>query len=107
MHRLRLKAGKEDKLLDLVIGLCSEAYAVQMRGLARGSDGLAEISPADAATVLLPIVTDAPVRSEVEPFVDQLLAGYTSVEAKVSALTLEARLPLPTPPHRSDHTAIV
>lgn len=107
MHRLRLKPGQEEYLLDVVVGLCSEAYAVQMRGLARGSDGLAEISPMDAASVVLPHITDAKVRVEVKPFVDQLLAGFTTVEAKVASLMQSDRLPLPSPPVRPDHTSVV
>lgn len=107
MHRLRLRPGCENRLVDLVVGLCSEAYSVQMRGLARGSDGLAEIGASDAETVVLPIVTDEKVRAEVEPFVEQLLNGFTTVEAKVSSLIHEARLPLPVPAPRPDHTSIV
>jgi len=107
MHRLRIKEGHEDRLLDLVIGLCSEAYAVQMRALARGSDGLAEINPVDAALVVLPRIVDEAVRAEVRPFLDQLLAGFTTVEAKVASLMELGSLPLPTPPARADHTSIV
>lgn len=107
MHRLRLRPAQEGRLLDLVVGLCSEAYAVQMRGLARGSDGLAEIGAADAATVVLPLIQDDAVRAEMQPFIDQLRAGFTTVEAKVASLMHESRLPLPSPPLRPDHTGIV
>lgn len=107
MHRLRLKPGKESYLLDLVAGLCSEAYGVQMRGMARGSDGLAEISPSDAANVVLPRIKDEVVRGELQPFVDQLLGGFTTVEAKVSSLLQANRLPIPIPPKRPDHTSVV
>lgn len=107
MHRLRIKPGMESYQLDLIAGLCSEAYGVQMRGMARGSDGLAEISPTDAALVVLPRITDETVRQELRPFVDQLLGGFTSVESKVAALLEEERLPIPIPPRRPDHTSIV
>jgi len=106
-HRVRLKPGKEDYITDLVVGLCSESYATQMRGLARGSDGLAEIPEDDAATVLLPRVLDETIRREMQPFVDQLLAGMTSVESKVAAMTAEGTLIVPTPPERPDHTALL
>ena len=34
-YRVRIKKEKQDKLPDLIAGLCSEAYRVQMRGFAR------------------------------------------------------------------------
>lgn len=107
LHRLRLKPGQANLLLDLVVGLCSEAYATQMRGLARGSDGLAEIAQSDVADIVLPLVTDEATRAEIEPFVKQLQAGFTSIEAKVSAMLAEGKLSLPVPPARPSHTAII
>jgi hypothetical protein len=41
----------------MAVGFCSEAYTTQMRGLARGSDGLAEIEPLDLANVVLPRIS--------------------------------------------------
>ncbi|MFI0480493.1 class I SAM-dependent DNA methyltransferase [Actinomadura sp. 9N215] len=105
--RLRLKPDHNDLLLDIVAGLCSEAFGTQMRSFARGSDGLAEISSLDAAEVVLPYVKDPVVREELKPFVDQLRSGYTSVEAKVTALLDEGRLPIPRPPDRPHHTSVV
>lgn len=105
--RLRLKEGNEDLLLDIVVGLCSEAFATQMRGFARGSDGLAEIGPQDAARVIFPRIIDPGVRSELYPFIEQLRTGNTSIEAKVVGLLEEQRLPLPIPPLRPHHTSIV
>lgn len=105
--RLRLKPGAENSLLDLITGLCSEAFATQMRSFARGSLGLAEIQAVDAADVILPFIQDPLIRSEMEPFIRQLQAGFTSIEAKVSALLRENRLPLPIPPARPHHTSIV
>ncbi len=107
LHRLRMKASAKDLLLDLVVGLCSEAYATQMRGLARGSDGLAEIAIPDIAEVVLPRIEDMELRQEVEPFLAQLVAGFTSIEAKVSALSSAARLPVPRLAPRADHTSII
>lgn len=105
--RLRLKEETEDLLLDIVAGLCSEAFTTQMRGFARGSDGLAEIGPQDAAKVILPRITDPEVRNELYPFIEQLRTGNTSIEAKVAGLLEEQRLPLPIPPARPHHTSIV
>jgi type I restriction enzyme M protein len=107
MHRLRLKPEASHRLPDLIIGLCSEAFAVQMRALSRGSDGLAEIAAADAAEVVLPIIQDQAVRDDIQPFVDQLVAGFTTVEAKVAALQRQGQLPLPALPPRPDHTSLV
>jgi len=53
-YRLRIKKGKENFLPDLALGMCSEAYRVQMRGFATGSDGLAEIVEQDFNDVVLP-----------------------------------------------------
>ncbi len=53
-HRLRFKPGMESYRLDLAAGLCLETYCVQMRSLARGSDGLAEIHENDLLDVVLP-----------------------------------------------------
>lgn len=107
MHRLRLKTEHEEKRLDIVAGLCSEAYSVQMRALARGSDGLAEINADDLLDVVLPLVEDLNVRVELHPFVIQLMHGYTSVESKVAALISEDRLALPDVPKRGNHVMIV
>ena len=107
LHRLRVRPGHEDKLLDLVVGLCSEAYATQMRGLARGSDGLAEIPEEDVAGLILPQIIDPEARREMQPFVDQLQAGFTSVEAKVSSLIHSGAVKIPIPAARAEHTSII
>ena len=105
--RVRIKQGQEGLLLDLVTGLCSEAYATQMRGLARGSDGLAEIPEEDIAEVILPKITDADVRAQMQPYIDQLLTGTTTLESKVSTLVSSGELAIPVPPPRYQHTSIV
>ena len=45
--RFRITDGSEGLLVDLIAGLCSELFAVQMRALATGSDGLAQVAPND------------------------------------------------------------
>lgn len=106
-HRLTMKAGREGQLLDLVAALSTEAYATQMRSFARGSDGLAEVGPDDAAEVLIPAVADPAVREQLEPFVQQLLAGYTSVRAKVDDLLESSTLDVPVPAKRPSHSVLV
>lgn len=105
--RTRLMEGKEDFLVDLIAGLCTEVYTTQMRAFARGSDGLAQVLTEDAMDVVLPRITDRKIRAELVPFAEQLRAGYTSAEVKVRALATHGTLPLPAVPHRPDHFAVV
>lgn len=107
MHRLRLKPGKEAYLPDLVAGLCTEAYSVQMRAMARGSDGLAEVNPEDASEVVFARLKNSRLRVELQPFVDRLMDGQVTIEAKVASLASANRLPIPTVEARDDHTGIV
>ena len=107
MHRMRIRLGMEDYLLDLLVGLCSEAYRVQMRGLARGADGLAEIAVEDVAQVVLPKIEDTSVREAIQPFIDQLLHGHVSLDAMVNDLLSHASLPIPRPAPQPDHTALL
>ena len=106
-HRLRVLPGKDDYLIDVVAGLCSELYASQMRSLARGSDGLAEITEQDILNVVLPRISDPAQRAELKPFVDQLLAGNTTVAAKVRAMIEAGTLPIPSVARRPAHSALV
>ena len=105
-HRVRMRKGKERYLVDLVVALSTEAYATQMRSLARGSDGLAEVHEDDAGQVIVPRLTPAN-RKELQPFVDQMLEGHTSVRAKVEDLLETGRLDTPVPPKRQSHSALV
>jgi type I restriction enzyme M protein len=107
MHRMRIKPDKEHLLLDLIAGLCSEAYRVQMRGFARGADGLAEIAVEDVQQVVLPRIKDEEVRREIEPFLEQLLRGQVGIDATVNALISHGRLPIPQPRPQPDHTALL
>ncbi len=106
-HRVRMKKGKEKYLLDLVAALCTQAYATQMRAFARGSDGLAEVGEDDAAEVLIPKITSRKLRADIKPFVDQLLAGYTSLQTKVDDLVLNGRMDVPVPAKRPSHSVLV
>lgn len=46
--------GRESHLVDLVSGLCSEAFRVQMRALAAGSDGLSSVAMDGMQSIVLP-----------------------------------------------------
>lgn len=107
MHRLRVKPGHEDRLVDIVAGLTSEAYAAQMRSLARGSDGLAEVRPEELFNVVLPKIPEGPVRKTLEQHVDQLTSGMTSIEATVRLLAAEGKLPTRAVEARTSHTQLV
>jgi type I restriction enzyme M protein len=84
-HRMRRKPTMTHRLVDVVAFLCSEAYAVQMRAFARGSDGLAEITEDDARKVLVPELSQLE-RSALEPYVQSLLSGTPDLHSKVVRL---------------------
>jgi type I restriction enzyme M protein len=103
-HRLRVQ---RDSLLDLVAGLCSEAFAVQARAYARGSDGLAEVTEDDLRQIVLPRITDPAVRTELQAYVDQLLEGHVTLKVTIDQLIREGRLPFPAVPPRPSHVVLV
>lgn len=104
-HRCKLK--EPGLLTDIVIGLCSEAYAVQARALSRGSDGLAEVTAEDISEIILPKITDPDVRAQMQLFVDAMLQGHTSTKATVQDLIRSGRLPIPDVPGRPSHVVLV
>jgi type I restriction enzyme M protein len=106
-HRIRLKTDKAKYLPDLLAALCTDAYPTQMRSLARGSDGLAEVSPQDAESVIIPLIQDSAVRAEIEDFASKLLAGHTGINATVADLVNSKRLNVPVPPQRPTHSVLV
>ena len=68
--RLRMLDGKEEYLTDLLAYIQSESWAVQLRSLSRGSDGLAEIQKHDLLDVSIPVLTKKQRK---------LLSGYISL----------------------------
>ncbi|NYT79062.1 N-6 DNA methylase [Alcaligenaceae bacterium] len=106
-HRLRLKKGMGEKLLDAAVFFCSEAYATQMRALARGSDGLAEIHEDDLKHVLIPQIVDPAQRAQLQPFLNALLEGPGTLKGMVQDMLGNAQLDLPIPPNRPHHSALV
>ncbi|MGO9111517.1 MAG: class I SAM-dependent DNA methyltransferase [Thermoguttaceae bacterium] len=91
-HRMRLKKGKESLLLDIVVGLNTEAYRIQARAFATGSDGLADLPEPSLREIILPAVTDKATRSTLRPMVDALLAGRSTVASVVSGLQADGSL---------------
>lgn len=95
-HRLRLKEDKVDYLVDVLAGINTEAYRIQARSLATGSDGLADISPDDLKEILLPRIVDPRARKVMEEIADNLKAGRTTVASVVRQLLDDGRVPTAT-----------
>lgn len=106
-HRCRLKAGREDDLVDLVAFFNTEAYAVQMRSFSRGSDGLAEVTQHDAANVLVPRISDDEARLTVKEQVNRLMDGLTSVRSVVTQLLSRRLWDFPDVDKRPSHIVLV
>jgi type I restriction enzyme M protein len=105
-QRLRIKPGKEKHLTDLIAYLCTESYAVQMRGIARGSDGLAEVTAEDTGDVLVPILSEV-AREELTPFVERMLMGAADLKSRVGQMVHSGAMTLNEPPRRSSHASLV
>ena len=104
--RLRLKNANKDDAIDLVIGLCSEAFSVQMRGFATGSDGLAEVVDSDLLNVILPWVRNADLRSRFKKQVESLFSGDARF-SKVVNTVIQDLPDYPNPPLRKSHCSLV
>ena len=83
-HRLRVKPDMQKWLPDLIFALSSEFYRVQMRGLATGSDGLAEVSEIDLGLVLIPKLDDLNTRQMITDYVERFVEGTGSIKLAVS-----------------------
>ncbi|WP_339221004.1 N-6 DNA methylase [Paenibacillus sp. FSL W7-1332] len=106
-YRLRVIPGKENYLLDLIVTLSTELYATQMRALARGSDGLAEVAEVDLINVLIPVIEDKERRELIQPFVDNLLSGKQSLKNLIETMVENKDIEVPSPPKRPNHTVLV
>jgi type I restriction enzyme M protein len=106
-HRLKVKPGMDKYLLDAIAFFCSETYTTQMRALARGSDGLAEINAADLGEVLIPRVVDSERREVLEPYLKAMKAGGPTLKAQVEGLMSVASPLFPLPARRPHHACMV
>ena len=102
--KFRIKKDAERLLIDLLAGLSTEVFAVQMRALATGSDGLAQVSPDDIMRIVLPRVTSRGERNKLSELVDDLLGGSVNFGHAVRSVTSGR---WPQPPHRKSHCALV
>ena len=67
--------GQEPLLADLVYGLCSEAFKIQVRALSTGSDGLSSIGITDICSIVLPRVGTPATRERIERRIQESRAG--------------------------------
>lgn len=104
--RLRVKPGCEEFLVDLAVGLSSEAFSVQMRALATGSDGLAEIGDKDLLDIVLPRIEGDELRTQVKEHVAIALSGDARL-SKFARNTIASLPSFPSPTPRKSHVALV
>ncbi|MEX6504694.1 HsdM family class I SAM-dependent methyltransferase [Pseudomonas zhanjiangensis] len=98
--------GQEHLLPDLVFGLCSEAFRVQMRARATGSDGLSSVAVEDITKIVLPRITSAAVRTSIEERIKEVRDGHM-VLSRVVRDELESHAPNANIPPRSAHVVQV
>lgn len=102
--RFKIRPQREGMLPDLVAGLCSELFAVQLRALATGSDGLAQVAPDDILGIVFPKVNAGDERRRLSALVDELVGGGVNFRHAVrSAISCD----WPTPPQRKSHCTLV
>jgi type I restriction enzyme M protein len=98
--------GQESLLADLVFGLCSEAFKVQMRALATGSDGLSSICTTDICSIVLPRMKSEALRGQIERRILEARAGQLVlprvVRDELAVVAPETNVPL-----RSSHVVQV
>ena len=102
--RFSIKSSGEALLVDLVAGLCSELFAVQMRALATGSDGLAQVAPEDILNIVLPKVISTPDREKLGLLLEALIGGGVNFGHAVRSVVSEG---WPQPSRRKSHCALV
>ena len=102
--RFRIKEGADELVVDLVAGLCSELFAVQMRALATGSDGLAQVAPDDILRIILPKVTGPSQKSRISVLVNELIGGGVNFGHAVRSVASTHWI---HPPPRKSHCTLV
>jgi type I restriction enzyme M protein len=98
--------GKAALLADLVFGLSSEAFRVQMRALTTGSDGLSSISTDDIATIILPKIKSKDIRDKSVERIAESQAGHLVLGRGVRD-ELAKTTPAANVPPRSSHVVQV
>lgn len=78
-YRLKLRDSGQDLLPDLIFGLSTEFYRVQMRALATGSDGLAVVSQDDLGAIVFPKLPDEAIRQAIWDYLKLSIQGSSSL----------------------------
>lgn len=104
--QLEVIPGRESLLPDLVFGLCSEAFKVQMRARASGSDGLSSIATEDITSIIVPRLGAGEVRAAIEQRLQDAHHGHLLLPQMVRE-ELSRSAPGADIPLRSSHTAQV
>lgn len=104
--RLRIRTGKKALLPDLIAGLCSENFRIQMRALATGSDGLADVSDDDLRSIVLPKLRDSKARHRVLALIRTLMKGELRLSKAMSRVVCDAD-GWTEPPARENHWILV
>ena len=98
--------GQEHLLPELVFGMCSEAFKVQMRARAAGSDGLSTISIADISSIVLPRLQSPGVRERITARIEEAAVGLL-ILPRIVADELALIAPETNVPPRSSHVVQV
>lgn len=104
--RCRIKGGREDLLIDWLAYMETEGWGVQVRSVARGSDGLASITQRDAENIVIPLLTDK-AREDLRPVVEDLLRGRRSLKSVVGSMHRSKEIPYGEPEKRPSHIVLV
>lgn len=102
-YRLKMIPGKEQHLPDLIAALNTEAYRIQMRSLATGSDGLAEIPISSLLELRIPIIQDPEARRYLEETAQSLIQGRANISRKITELMRDGRIPKTNSTTRSNN----
>lgn len=103
--KVRVKPEARHLWPDLVAGLCSEAFRVQMRAFATGSDGLAEVAESDLLDAALPRLKKAE-REAMQTAIDKFLTHEGRLGKAVGRVLSNASY-WPVPSERKSHSALV
>lgn len=105
--RCRLKEEHSDWLPDLISFMCTEGWTSQLRALARGSDGLAEIHTEDLKRVIVPKLTSEEVKENLEHYSQSLISGRTNLRSAVLEMIRNNKIDTYFPEKRSSHIHLV
>ena len=106
-HRCRIKKEKEERLLDLLVYMNTEGWGVQLRSLARGSDGLAEVTVEDAKTVIIPVIQNPEVRKSLRPYINRLKGGKIMMRSVIRNMIEQGKWDIEDPEKRPSHIVLV